>query len=224
MPKRVNAALSRVPMAGSDPFESMESRRRRLLPDVHPAPLPLQVSTATERASEVTSFARASPTDARIPNRNDAPVLHSTRRGSRAKAAAAVRESDPEALIQELIVDRHAASGVASAASLLRGWQHLLKICARNPAHNVRQESCAEFAPLRQESCAEFAPGILRRICARNPAQSLRQESCAEFAPGILRRICTRNPARNLRQESCAEFAPGILRTRLRKRPCPRFR
>ena len=132
MPKRVNAALSRVPVAGSDPFESMESRRRRLFPDVHPSPPSLQVSPATERSSEVTSFARASPTDARIPNRNDAPVLHSTRRGSRAKAAAAVRESDPEALIQELIVDRHAASGVASAASLLRGWQHYHHLAHRH--------------------------------------------------------------------------------------------
>ena len=125
MPKRVNATHARVPAAGVDPFESIESRRRRLFPPcVQPAPDQLPSSTATERASEESSFARASPTDARIPNRNDAPVLHTTRRGSRAKAAAAVRDADPEALIQELIVDRHAASGVATAASLLRGWQH----------------------------------------------------------------------------------------------------
>ena len=82
MPKRVNAAHSRVPAAGSDPFESMESRRRRLLPGVQPAPLSLPVSAATERASEVSSFARASPTVARISNRNDAPVDHSVDRSA----------------------------------------------------------------------------------------------------------------------------------------------
>ena len=82
MPKRLNAALSRVPVAGSDPFESMESRRRRLFPDVQPPPLPTPVSSATERASEVTSFARSLPPGARISNRNDAPVQHTTRRGS----------------------------------------------------------------------------------------------------------------------------------------------
>ena len=117
MPKRLNAAIARVPLTGSDPFESLESRRRRLFPDVQPPSVATPACSATERVGEVPSCARSSPPGARIHNRNDAPVQHTTRRGSRAKAAAAIRHADPEALIQELIVDRRSASGVDSAAT-----------------------------------------------------------------------------------------------------------
>jgi hypothetical protein len=122
MPKRLNASLSRVPAAGVDPFESIEPRRRRLLPQSdQPAPPPLPGSSSAEHAGREPVPARSSHTVERIPNRADAPVLHTSRRGSRAKAAAAIQDADPESLVQELIVDRHAASGVANAASLLRG-------------------------------------------------------------------------------------------------------
>ena len=84
MPKRANASLARVPVTGVDPFESMESRRRRILPPcVQPTSPLLPSSIATDRVSDVTSLARTSHTSVRIPNRNDAPVLHTSRRGSR---------------------------------------------------------------------------------------------------------------------------------------------
>ena len=70
MPKRGNAALSRVPAAGSDPFESMESRRRRLLPCVPPAPPSLPGSTATEHTNREPSLASSSHAIATIPKRN----------------------------------------------------------------------------------------------------------------------------------------------------------
>ena len=125
MPKRVKAHLSQIPMTGGDPFESMDSRRRRLFPQsFQPPPAELPGSSSTDPAHQVPDAARSVPTVERNPNRADAPVLHPSRRGSRAKATAAARDVDPEALVQELLADRHSASAVNSAASLLRGWRH----------------------------------------------------------------------------------------------------
>ena len=122
MPRRSSAALSRLPVTGGDPFESIESRRRRLLPQSEqPPPAPPPPPAQSVRIPEAAS---AHSTAARMPNRADAPVLHTSRRGSKAKAAAAIRDADPELLVQELVADRHAASGTATAASLLRGWDH----------------------------------------------------------------------------------------------------
>ena len=58
--------------------------------------------------------------------------MHPTRRGSKAKAAAAIRNSDPEVLVRELIDDRYAASGAASVASLVRGWENFHRLAHRH--------------------------------------------------------------------------------------------
>ena len=95
-----------------------------------------------------------------------------------------------------------------------------------NLAQNLRQESCAKFAPrilaqnLRQEflrkicaknSCAIFAPRILRNPGGIHPPL-MAAKFLAKFAPGILaqslrqeslRKVCAKN--------SCAKFAPRIL-------------
>ena len=98
MPKRVHAPRSQIPVAGVDPFESMESRRRRLFPQsVQPTPAELPGSSSSDHAHQVPDAARSTPTVERNPNWADAPVRHTSRRGSRAKAAAAIRDADPDA-------------------------------------------------------------------------------------------------------------------------------
>ena len=76
MPKRVYAPRSQIPLAGVDPFESMESRRRRLFPQsVQPPPAELPGSSSTDQAHQVPDAARSTHTVERIPKRADAPVL-----------------------------------------------------------------------------------------------------------------------------------------------------
>ena len=142
MPKRAHAVPKLAVLTGADPFESMESRRRRLAPpSTPPAAQHAQARVGTHTAPSTSTPPSPMPTTGRPPTRTDAPVLHTTRRGSRAKAAAAVRSADPEALVQALIDDRYAASGSASVASLVRGWerfhhlahQHLLDPPAVRP-------------------------------------------------------------------------------------------
>ena len=124
MPKRARAVPKLAVLTGADPFESMESRRRRLAPpSTPPAAQHAQARVGTRTAPSTSTLPSPMPTTGRPPTRTDAPVLHTTRRGSRAKAAAAVRSADPEALVQALIDDRYAASGSASVASLVRGWE-----------------------------------------------------------------------------------------------------
>ena len=122
MPKRLSSSsLSRIPAAGVDPFESIESRRRRLFPQSFPPLHTVPPSSSATTPAQVPRAVSSAHTVERNPNRADAPVLHTSRRGSRAKAAAAARDMDPDVLVQELLADRHAASGIDSAASLLRG-------------------------------------------------------------------------------------------------------
>ena len=52
------------------------------------------------------------------------PRVRNVRRGSAAGALRAFRAEGAEALVQELLADRIAKSGVASAASLLTTWTH----------------------------------------------------------------------------------------------------
>ena len=115
-------------LTGADPFESMESRRRRLAPPSIPPAAQHAPACVMTPAAPYSSTTASPGHPAGPPARSDAPVMHPTRRGSKAKAAAAIRSSDPEALVQELVEDRYAASGVASVASLVRGWErfHLL--------------------------------------------------------------------------------------------------
>ncbi len=81
MPKRLSAHLSNIPVAGSDPFESIESRRRRLFPQSEqPAPPQLPGSSPPASAGRLPTPAAASHTVERMPNRADAPVLHPTRK------------------------------------------------------------------------------------------------------------------------------------------------
>ena len=52
------------------------------------------------------------------------PVVRNVRRGSAAEALQVFRELGAGALVEELLADRIAKSGVASAASLLNTWRH----------------------------------------------------------------------------------------------------
>ena len=171
MPKRLSAALSRVPVAGGDAFESIESRRRRLLPQSEqPAPSPPPPPT---RAAGRPEAASASHTVERMPNRADAPVLHPTRRGSRAKATAAIRDSDPDRLVHELIVDRHAASGASTAASLLRGWEHYHVLSHRHLAdppgtYPVTADSIIRVGSLFKKAGYRSFPNYLSAAKARH--------------------------------------------------------
>ena len=174
MPKRLNASISRVPVTGGDPFESIESRRRRLFPpSVQPAPPPQQACAATAPARGQSSSSQLPHTVERIPNRVDAPVLHISRRGSKAKAAAAIRNADPEALVQELIEDRHAASGVATAASLLRGWQRYHLLAHRHlevppPTYPVTADSIIRVDSLFKKGGYRSFPNYLSAAKARH--------------------------------------------------------
>ena len=158
-------------MSGRDAFESIESRRRRLFPQSEqPAPPPLPPPTPTEDRPETAS---ASHTVERRPNRADAPVLHTSRRGSRAKATAAIRDTDPERLVQELIADRHSASGTASAASLLRGWEHYHVLAHRHLAeppcaYPVTADSIIRVGSLFKKGGYRSFPNYLSAAKARH--------------------------------------------------------
>ena len=171
MPRRLSAALSRTPVAGGGAFESIEPRRRRLLPQSEqPAPSPPPPPT---RAAGRPEAASASHTVERMPNRADAPVLHPTRRGSRAKATAAIRDSDPDRLVHELIVDRHAASGASAAASLLRGWEHYHVLSHRHLAdppgtYPVTADSIIRVGSLFKKAGYRSFPNYLSAAKARH--------------------------------------------------------
>ena len=95
MPKRAHAVPKMAVLAGADPFESMESRRRRLAPPS--APPAAQHATAcvvTHTAPSPSAATRPVHNVVRPPSRMDAPVMHLTQRGSKAKAAAAIRAND----------------------------------------------------------------------------------------------------------------------------------
>ena len=95
MPKRAKAVPAMAVLAGADPFESMESRRRRLAPpSAPPAAQHAKACVVTHTASSSPAASRPVHTVVRPPSRMDAPVMHPTRRGSKAKAAAAIRSTD----------------------------------------------------------------------------------------------------------------------------------
>jgi len=174
MPKRLTATLSRVPVAGVDAFESIESRRRRLLPQSEqPAPPQLPGSSTPATADRRPDPASAPHTVERMPNRADAPVLHTSRRGSRAKAAAAIRDSGPDLLVQQLVADRHAASAVTTAASLLRGWEHYHILAHRHLAeppgtYPVTADSIIRVGSLFKKAGYRSFPNYLSAAKARH--------------------------------------------------------
>ena len=94
MPKRAHAVPKLAVLAGSDPLESMESRRRRHAPPAPPPAAQHALTCAVTHTAPSTSTA-ASPVHnvVRPPSRMDAPVMHPTRRGSKAKAAVAMRSA-----------------------------------------------------------------------------------------------------------------------------------
>ena len=89
-----------------------------LVPPAALAPRPAATSSPDVRP---TPYSR---TAADIVRRPDMPVVRNVRRGSAAEALQAFRELGAEALVEELLADRIAKSGVASAASLLNTWRH----------------------------------------------------------------------------------------------------
>ena len=104
MPKRAHAVPKMAVLTGADPFESMESRRRRLAPpSTPPAAQHAAACVGTLAAPSSSTIPSPGHPAVRPPARMDAPVMHLTRRGSKAKAAAAIRSSDPGALVRELI-------------------------------------------------------------------------------------------------------------------------
>ena len=106
MPKRAKAVPAMAVLTGADPFESMESRRRRLAPpSIPPVAQHAPACVMTPAAPYSSTTPSPGHPTVRPPARMDAPVMHLTRRGSKAKAAAAIRSSDPEALVRELIDD-----------------------------------------------------------------------------------------------------------------------
>lgn len=111
-------------MLPSSVSESTESRRKRLHPNVEDAP---SSSTAPAPPSSGRGSGPASTIPgAVIPNRKDAPVIGNVRRGSASDATLAglaLQHLGSEALVDELLLDRVARSGVAPVASLLNTWR-----------------------------------------------------------------------------------------------------
>ena len=116
MPPRRSAQRKNLPMLIGDPCESIESRLKRLRPD-------LSQNTSVAPTTPGTQVPRAStPIVAQIPARSDAPVARNLRRGSAADAAAALGTVGSAALVAALVTDRVARSGAASSASLINTW------------------------------------------------------------------------------------------------------
>ena len=103
-------------MLVGDPYESIESRLKRLRPD------DTQNSPAAQ-TTRGTPVPRASPpAKAAIPVRSDAPVVRNLKRGTVTDEAAAVASIGMAAMVASLITDRVAPSGIGSSASLLKTW------------------------------------------------------------------------------------------------------
>jgi hypothetical protein len=116
MPPRRSSCRKSLPLLVGDPYESIESRLKRLRPDDTqiPSAVPATCGTSVPRAS--------TPAKAAIPSRSDAPVVRNLRRGTVADAAAAVASIGMTVLVAALVADRVAPSGIGSSASLLKTW------------------------------------------------------------------------------------------------------
>ena len=116
MPPRRSACRKSLPILVGNPYESIESRLKRLRPDdtQNASAAPTTRGTPVPRASP--------PAKAAIPTRSDAPVVRHLRRGAVADAAAAVASIGMTALVAALVSDRVARSGIGSSASLLKTW------------------------------------------------------------------------------------------------------
>ena len=81
MPKRAHAVPKRAVLTGADPFESMESRRRRLAPPSVPPDAQHAEACAMTPAAPYSSTTSSPGHPAGPPARSDAPVMHPTGRG-----------------------------------------------------------------------------------------------------------------------------------------------
>ena len=121
MPPRRAAHFRGLAMVPSSVSESLEPRRKWLRPTLDDSPASL-AATAPPPAGRRLGPAPSIPAAA-IPNRRDAPVIRNVRRGSASDAALALQHLGSEAIVEELLLDRVARSGVAPAASVLNTWQ-----------------------------------------------------------------------------------------------------
>ena len=117
MPPRRSAGKNYPMMVGS-PFESVESRLKRLRPN-DPQDPPLVPDTRGTTVPRVPPPPKAIAT---IPGRTDAPAVRHLRRGAAGTASAAVAAVGMAALVAALVADRVAPSGSGSSSSLLNTW------------------------------------------------------------------------------------------------------
>ena len=113
MPPR-RSARKNTPMLVGSPFESVESRLKRLRPN-DPQDPPLVPVTRGTTVPRVPPPPKASAT---IPGRADAPAVRHLRRGDAGNAAAAVASVGMAALVAALISDRVASSSRGPSSSL----------------------------------------------------------------------------------------------------------
>lgn len=105
-------------------MESIESRTKRLSPggtsgSAEVAPAPALEQSCSEASAKAPAVA---------PSRSDVQLVRNLKRGSASEATASFRQLGAGALIDELVHDRMAQSGVASASSLLSTLQYFHKL------------------------------------------------------------------------------------------------
>lgn len=125
-PPRRTGHAKHIPLHHPSALESMDARLKRLRPEASTA----SESTDAHAASgpngtpAVKACTRVPPNPSPY-TRSDAPVARNTRWGSASDALSSSHVQGKKVLIEELLQDRLAKSGVASSASLLVTWRRL---------------------------------------------------------------------------------------------------
>jgi hypothetical protein len=152
-PRRRNAGRGTYGLL-SDPYESLESRIKRLRGN---DPEPNQDADSAAGPSSSTAAA-AVRTPALLPPprpvaRTDVPNVRHLRRGSAAAAESALQQQGIQVLIEELVEDRHAKTSRGPIASYKRGPSSTaLSSAATCPRSHFRWTSSWRWHPSSKEA------------------------------------------------------------------------
>ena len=106
-------------------------------------------------------------------------MIRNVRRGSASDAALALQRLGSEAIVEELLLDRVARSGVAPAASVLNAWQKI---------HDLAFQHSSEPVPMIPVTVRSL---VLTGLCSRKAATGPIQNTCQPSRQCIWRPIAS---------------------------------
>ena len=195
----------------ADPTESHEARLKRLRPDS----IPNQVATSATSGARMPTAPTPPPVAATVATRKDANAVRNLRRGSVADATDGADTDGMWKLIDELLRDRTAATGVAVNSSLVKTW-HTLHACAHRgvspsvPVLPVTPRILVAVAALFKRGGYRSFPNYLSAIKARHiEAEHSWTELLAHTGAWVTRSVLRGiGPAR----QSCSFDFPKLCR------------